>query len=132
MTIWKLICKDLLFLIYVLLQFLKCMWYTRMFIDSLLKTDFWDKQKLNSLCYLFPLSIKAIRTIKRTYPVKFWRKSVITSLDKKKVNSQKLYKSLNYFLLDLNIQIDEIDQLEIQIMDKFFCKYRLMNSYKFM
>ena len=44
---------------------------------------------------------------------------MITSLDKKKVNSQQLYKSLNHFLLDLDIQIDEIDQLEIQIKDMF-------------
>ena len=42
---------------------------------------------------------------------------MITSLDKKKVNSQQLYKSLNYVLF--NLGNDEIDQLEIQIKDKF-------------
>ena len=57
---------------------------------------------------------------------------MITSLDKKKVNSQQLYKSLNHFLLDLDIQIDEIDQLEIQIKDKFFCKqFELRKIIKF-
>ena len=47
---------------------------------------------------------------------------MITSLDKKKVSSQKRYKSLHYVILDLSIHIDEIHQLAIQIKDKFFCK----------